>query len=134
MEQYTGSISLLLQHGQRFFEIMNFQIIIAITVIGFVMSNEGLSARERVRMNITIVFVLLAIFSVYTESIHHQREILLWNTLKAHVAAESSHFLPTEVDYIDSLKPTSFFIKAGALIFADLLVIVVTWISPRMRN
>ena len=134
MEQYTGSISLLLQHGQRFFEIMNFQIIIAITVIGFVMSNEGLTAKDRVRMNITIVFVLLAIFSVYTESIHHKREILLWNALEAHIAATPDHFLPAEVDYIDSLKPTSFFIKAGALIFADSLVIAVTWISPRMRR
>ena|ERR1051326_2024132 len=134
MEQYTGSISLLLQHGQRFFEIMNFQIIIAITVIGFVMSNEGLTARDRVRVNITIVFILLAIFSVYTESIHHQRELLLWNALEAHVTAEPSHFLPAEVDYIDSLKPASFFIKAGALIFADALVIAVTWISPKMRR
>jgi hypothetical protein len=33
MEQYTGSISLLLQHGQRFFEIWNFQIIIAVAWI-----------------------------------------------------------------------------------------------------
>ena len=134
MENLSGLISILLEHSQRFFEIMNFQIIIAITVIGFVMSNEGLTARDRVRVNITVVFVLLAIFSVYTESIHHQREILLWNALEANVAATPSHFLPAEVDYIDSLKPTSFFIKAGALIFADLLVIAVTWISPRMRR
>ena len=134
MEQYTSSISLLLQHGQRFFEIMNFQIIIAVAVIGFVMSNEGLSAKDRVRVNITIVFVMLAIFSVYTESIHHQRETLLWNALEAHIATVPSHFLPAEVDYIDSLKPTPFFIKAGALVLADLLVVAVTWISPRMRG
>lgn len=134
MEQYTSSIALLLQHGQRFFEIMNFQIIIAVAVIGFVMSNEGLSAKDRVRVNITIVFVMLAIFSVYTESIHHQRETLLWNALEAHIAAAPSHFLPAEVDYIDSLKPTPFFIKAGALILADLLVVAVTWISPRMHR
>lgn len=134
MEQYTSSISLLLQHGQRFFEIMNFQIIIAVAVIGFVMSNEGRTAKDRVRMNITIVFLMLAMFSVYTESIHHQREMLLWNALEAHVAAAPDHFLPAEVDYIDLLKPTSFYIKAGALIFADLLVIAITWISPHMRE
>jgi hypothetical protein len=36
MEQYTNSISLLLQHGQRFFEIWNFQIIIAVAAVGFI--------------------------------------------------------------------------------------------------
>ena len=134
MEQYTSSISLLLQHGQRFFEIMNFQIIIAVAVLGFVMSKDGLSAKDRTRINITVVFMLLAIFSVYSESIHHQREMLLWDALEAHVAANSGQFLPAEVDYIDSLKPAPFFIKAGALLFADALVITITWISPRVRG
>jgi len=134
MEQYTNSISLLLQHGQRFFEIWNFQIIIAAAAIGFIMSNEGLTAKNRVRVNITIVFLMIAIFSVYTESIHHQRETLLWNALEAHVTAMPSQFLPEEVDYIDSLKPTPFFIKAGALVVADLLVVAVTWMSPRMKE
>ena len=133
MEQYTNSISLLLQHGQRFFEIMNFQIIIAVAVIGFVMSNEGLNARDRVRVNITLVFVLLAIFSVYTESIHHNRETLIWSALEARVAAAPDQFLPEEVDYLNSLEPAPFLIKAGALILADLLVVAITWISPRMR-
>jgi hypothetical protein len=134
MEQYANLISLLLQHGQRFFEIWNFQVIIAVAVIGFVMSHEGLTAKARVRVNITIVFLMIAIFSVYTESIHHQRETLLWNSLEARVAAAPSQFTPEEVDYLDSLKPTSFVIKAGALVIADLLAIAVTWISPRMRQ
>ena len=134
MEQYANLISLLLQHGQRFFEIWNFQVIIAVAAIGFVMSHEGLTAKDRVRVNITIVFLLIAIFSVYTESIHHERETLLWNALEAHVAAAPSRLSPEEVDYLDSLKPTPFFIKAGALVVADLLVIAVTWMSPRMRQ
>src|SRR6266536_6348251 len=127
MEQYADSIALLLQHGQRFFEIWNFQIIIAAAAIGFVMSNEGLAAKDRVRINITIVFLMIAIFSVYTESIHHQRETLMWNALEAHVAASANQFLPEEVSYINSLEPTPLFIKAGALVIADLLVIAVTW-------
>src|ERR1043165_9467507 len=134
MEQYTNSISLLLQHGQRFFEIWNFQIIIAVAAIGFIMSNEGLAAKNKVRLTITIVFLMIAIFSVYTESIHHQRETLLWNALEAHVAASPNQFLPEEVGYINSLKPTPLFIKAGALVIADLLVIAITWMSPRMRD
>ena len=134
MEQYTGLISLLLQHGQRFFEIWNFQIIIAVAVIGFVMSREGLVSKNRVRVHITIVFLLIAIFSVYTESIHHQRETLLWNALEARVAAAPDQFTLEEVGYLESLKPTPFFIKAGALVIADLLVIAITWMSPRMRQ
>ncbi len=134
MEQYTNSVSLLLQHGQRFFEIWNFQIIIAAAAIGFIMSNEGLAAKNKVRINITIVFLMIAIFSVYTESIHHQRETLMWKAIEAHVAASPNQFLPEEVNYLDSLKPTLFIIKAGALVVADLLVIAVTWMSPRMRE
>src|ERR1043165_3538605 len=134
MEQYTNSISLLLQHGQRFFEIWNFQVILAVAAIGFLMSNEGLAAKNKVRLNITIVFLMIAIFSVYTESIHHQRETLMWNALKAHVAASPNEFMPEEVDYLNSLQPTPLFIKAGALVVADVLVIAITWLSPRMRE
>jgi hypothetical protein len=134
MEQYTNSVSLLLQHGQRFFEIWNFQIVIAVAAIGFIMSHDGLTAKNKVRVNITIVFLMIAIFSIYTESIHHQRETLMWNALEAHVAASPNQFLPEEVNYIDSLKPTPLAYKAGALVIADLLVIAITWLSPRMRE
>jgi len=134
MELYTNSISLLLQHGQRFFEIWNFQIIIAVAAVGFIMSNEGLTARNRVRLNITIVFVLIAVFSVYTLSVHHEREILVWNAIQSRIDGGSIQLTPAEIQYIDSLKPTSFLQKAAALITADLLVIAITWLSPRMRD
>ena len=134
MESFTGLINILLQHGQRFFEIWNFQIIVAVAVIGFVMSNEGLVAKDRVRIHITIVFLMIAIFSVYTESVHHQRETLLWNALEARVAAAPGQFTLEEVNYLNSLKPARFVIKAGALVIVDLLVIAITWISPRMKH
>ena len=134
MEQYTSSISLLLQHGQRFFEIWNFQVIIAVAAIGFVMSREGFASKDRVRVHITIVFLMIAIFSVYTESIHHKRETLIWNALQARVASAPDQFLAEEVAYLNSLRPTPFLIKAGALIVADVLVVAITWLSPRMRQ
>jgi hypothetical protein len=134
MEQYSNLISLLLQHGQRFFEIWNFQIIVAAAAIGFIMSREGLVSNDRVRVHITIVFLMIAIFSVYTESIHHQRETLLWQALEARIGLTPNQFTAEEVAYLDSLKPTAFMIKAGALVVADLLVIAVAWMSPRMRE
>ena len=134
MEQYTNSISLLLQHGQRFFEIWNFQIIIAVAAVGFIMSNEGLTAKNRVRVNITIVFFLIAIFSVYTLSVHHEREVLIWNAIQSRIERDSGQLTPAELQYIDTLKPTDFLRKASALMAADLLVIAITWISPRVRQ
>ncbi len=134
MEKYADLINLLLQHGQRFFEIWNFQIIIAVAVIGYVLSNEGLIANNRVRVNITVVFLMIALFSVYTLSVHHAREVGIWNVLEAKVAAAPSQFTTQETDYLNTLKPPPFFIKAGALIVADLLVIAITWISPRTRE
>jgi hypothetical protein len=134
MEQYTNSIALLLQHGQRFFEIWNFQIILAIAAVGFIMSHEGLTARDRVRINITVVFVLIAIFSVYTLSVHHERELLLWNAIQSRIDASSSLLTPAEMEYIATLEPMDFFRKAAALVIADLIVIGITWLSPRMRQ
>ena len=133
METFSGLISILLEHSQRFFDIWNFQILISLAVIGFVLSNEGLMARGRVRVHITIVFILIAVFSVFTLSVHHQREVQLWNALEARVAAAPSQFIPEEVQYLDALKPTSFMIKGGALVVADLLVILITWVSPKVR-
>jgi hypothetical protein len=134
MEQYTNSISLLLQHGQRFFEIWNFQIIIAVAAVGFIMSNEGLTATPRVRVNITIVFILIAIFSVYVLSIHHERETLIWNAIQSRMERDSIQLTASELQYFEALKPTDFLRKAAALVAADLIVIAMTWLSPRMRN
>ncbi len=92
MEQYANMIAILLQHSQRFFDIWNFQILISLAVIGFVLSNEGLVANNKVRVNITAVFLLIAIFSVFTLSVHNQREILLWNALEARVKQPSHNF------------------------------------------
>jgi len=134
MEQYTNSITLLLQHGQRFFEIWNFQIIIAVAAVGFIMSQEGLTARNRVRVNITLVFVLIALFSVYTLSVHNEREVLLWNAIQSRIGRDSVQLTPAEIQYLEALKPTSFLQKVAALVAADLLVIVIAWMSPRMRQ
>ena len=134
MEQFAGLVSILLEHSQRFFDIWNFQILISLAVIGFVISNEGLMAKNLVRVNITVVFLLIAIFSVFTLSVHHQREVQLWTALEARVATAPNQFIPEEIQYLDSLKPTSFVIKGGALVAADLLVILITWMSPRVQR
>ena len=134
MEQYTGLVSLLLQHGQRFFEIWNFQIVVSVAAVGFILSNEGLMARNRIRVNITVVFLLIAVFSVYTLSVHNEREILLWNAIQSRIGRDSVQLTPSETQYLEALKPTSFLRKAVALVFADLLVIAMTWISPKMRR
>lgn len=134
METYTNSISLLLQHGQRFFEIWNFQIILAVAAVGFIMSNEGLTMRNRVRGNITIVFLLIAIFSVYTLYVHHEREVLLWNAIQSRIEEDALRLTTAEKDYIAALQPTDFLRKSAALVVADLIVIAITWLSPRLRH
>lgn len=134
MGQYTDSITLLLHHAERFFEILNFQIIIAVAVVGFIMSNEGLTAKARVRANITIVFLLITVFSIYTLSVHQERETLIWNAIQSRLEQDPDQLTPAELQYIESLKPTDFFRKSAALLVANFLVIVITWISPHMRK
>lgn len=134
MEKFAGLIQILLEHSQRFYDIWNFQIVVSLAVLGFVLSNQELVARYRIRTHITLVFLLIALFSLFTLSVHHQREVLLWNALKAHVTSAPTDFTLEEVAYLDSLRPTSFLIKGGALLFADLLVIAVTWMVPKVRQ
>lgn len=134
MDTYAGLISVLQQHAQRFFEIWNFQIVISVAVLGFVFSKEGIIARDRMRMNITVVFFLIAIFSVYTLSVHNEHETLLWNAIQSRVDANPEQFTSAEIQYLDSVKPTSFLRKAIALALADFLVVLITWISPRVQR
>ena len=134
MEQYANLISILLDLSQRFFEIWNFQIVVSVAAAGFILSNEGLMARNRIRVNITVLFLLIAVFSVYTLSIHNEREILLWNAIQSRIARDSVQLTPAESQYLEALRPTAFLRKAAALVFADLLVIAITWVSPKMRR
>jgi hypothetical protein len=134
MEKFAELISILLQHSQRFFDIWNFQILVSLAVLGFVLSNHELISKRLVRLTITLIFLLIAAFSVYTLSVHNQREVLLWTALESRVSTAPDQFTHEEIDYLQSLKPSPFTIKAGALVFADLLVILITWISPNLKS
>lgn len=131
MENLSGLISILLQHSQRFLDFWNFQIVVSLGVLGFVLANHALIARLPVRILLTAVFLFIAIFSIFSLSAHQQREEKLWTALEARVVAAPDKFLPEDVAYIDSLKPTNFTIKAGAIIAADLLVVAVIWLRPK---
>lgn len=134
MDDYINSISLLLQHGHRFFEIWNFQVLIALAAIGYIMSKDGFSARKQFRWNVTFIFFLIAVFSVYSLSVHHERELLVWNAMQSRMEAAPNQLTPAEVAYIESLAPTDFLRKAAALVLVDLIVVAITWISPLVHG
>ena len=133
MEQFSGLISILLEHSQRFFDIWNFQIVISGAAVGFVLSNQGLIARSWVRLNITMLFILIAIFGIYALSIHNQREILLWDAIQSRIQQDAVQLTAAETEYLAALKPVALMPKAVVLIFADALVIAMTWITPGMK-
>ena len=134
MEKFAGLISILLEHSQRFIDFWNLHLVIALGVLGFSLANPDIVSRVRVRLLISVVFVAMAAFSVFSLSAHQERAEKLWMALEARVASTSSEFIPEEVAYIDSLKPTSFAIKAGAIVIADLAVILVIWFSPKIKE
>jgi len=133
MEKYAELISILLQHSQRFLDFWNIQILVALAVLGFVFSNLELVSRRPVRMIITLIFVFIAAFSVFSLSAHQQREEKLYAAIRYPATATPADFTPTDIAYLDSLKPTPFSTKAGALIIADALMIAVVWFSPKVR-
>ena len=134
MEKFSGLIAVLLEHSQRFFDIWNLQLVIALGVLGFSLTNQQIISKIRVRLLISAVFIAIAAFSVFSLSAHQNREEKLWAAFEARVAAAPSEFIPEEVAYIDSLKPTAFPIKAGAIVAADMLVILVIWFSPNIKE
>ncbi|CAG1003475.1 hypothetical protein ANAEL_03155 [Anaerolineales bacterium] len=134
MEKISALIPILLEHSQRFSDFWNFHIIVSLGVLGFVLANEGIASKLRVRLLLTVTFFLIAVYSVFSLSIHQQRQVKLWDALEARIATSPVEFIPEEVDYIDSLKPTDFGIKIGALLTADLLVVLAVWFIPKMKD
>ena len=134
MEKFGELIAVLLEHSQRFIDFWNLQLVIALGVLGFALANPQVVAKTRVRVLISAIFIAIAAFSVFSLSAHQERAELLWTALEARVAAAPGELIPQEAAYIDSLKPTPFGVKAGALIAADLLVILVIWFSPKLKD
>ena len=134
MEKFAELISVLLEHSQRFIDFWNLQLVIALGVLGFALTNPQIVSKTRVRLLISAIFIAIAAFSVFSLSAHQERAELLWTALEARVAATPGEFIPQEVAYIDSLKPTPFPVKAGALVVADVLVVLVIWFSPKLKE
>ena len=134
MEKFGELISVLLEHSQRFIDFWNLQLVIALGVLGFSLANPLIVSRVRIRLLISGIFIAIAAFSVFSLSAHQERAELLWTSLEARVAAAPGDFIPEEVTYIDSLEPTPFPVKAGALVAADLLVVLVIWFSPKLKE
>lgn len=134
MEKFGELIAVLLEHSQRFIDFWNLQLVVALGVLGFSLANPQIIAKARIRLLISGIFVAIAAFSVFSLSAHQERAEKLWSALEARVAASPNEFLPEEAAYIDSLEPTPFPIKAGALVAADVLVILVIWFSPKLKE
>ena len=134
MEKFGELIAILLEHSQRFIDFWNLQLVIALGVLGFSLANPRIVSKVRVRLLISAVFVAIAAFSVFSLSVHQVRAENLWAALEARVDAAPTEFMPEEVIYIDSLRPTPFPIKAGAIVVADVLVILIIWFSPKIKD
>ena len=135
MEKFSELISVLLEHSsQRFIDFWNLQLVIALGVLGFSLANPEIVSRVRVRVLISLVFVLIAGFGLFSLSSHQERAEKLWTALEARLAAAPGEFIPEEVAYMDSLKTTTFPVKAGAIVAADALVILVIWFSPKIKE
>ena len=134
MEKFGELIAVLLEHSQRFIDFWNLQLVIALGVLGFSLANPQVVSKTRVRVLISAIFIAIAAFSVFSLSAHQERAELLWTALEARVAAAPGELIPQEVAYLDSLEPTPFPIKAGALVAADVLVVLVIWFSSKLKE
>ena len=134
MENFGELIAVLLEHSQRFIDFWNLQLVVALGTLGFSFANPQIVLKKRIRLLISGIFIAIAAFSVFSLSSHQERAEKLWTALEARVAVAPSEFLPEEVAYLDSLEPTPFAIKAGALVTADVVVILAIWFIPKFKE
>lgn len=134
MENFGELIAVLLEHSQRFIDFWNLQLVVALGTLGFSFANPQIVSKKRIRLLISGIFIAIAAFSVFSLSSHQERAEKLWTALEARVAVAPSEFLPEEVAYLDSLEPTPFAIKAGALVTADVVVILAIWFIPKFKE
>ena len=67
MEKFSELISVLLEHSsQRFIDFWNLQLVIALGALGFSLANPEIVSRVRVRVLISLVFVLIAGFGLFS--------------------------------------------------------------------
>jgi len=132
MDRFGELINVLLEHSsQRFIDFWNLQLVVVLGVLGFSLANPEIVSKMSVRIIIVLIFIGIAGFGVFTLSSHQERAKKLWGALEARITTVPNEFFPEEIAYIDSLKPTPFPIKAGALIVADVIVILVIWFIPK---
>ena len=86
MEQYAELIGVLLEHSQRFTDFWNFQIVISLAVLGFVFTNREIMSSRRMKFLVSLIFVFVAAYSIFSLSVHQRREVMLWNALEARVS------------------------------------------------
>ena len=75
MEKFSGLISVLLEHSsQRFIDFWNLQLVIALGVLGFSLANPEIISKVRVRLLLSVVFVLIAGFGLFSLSAHRNAQ------------------------------------------------------------
>jgi hypothetical protein len=79
-------------------------------------------------------YCVYRLFSAFSLSVHQERQEKLFSAIESRFMLMSDEFTTQELEYIDTLKPTSYWLKIGALVLADMFVIAVIWINPRNRQ
>jgi len=103
-------------------------------VVGYSLANPQIVSELQVRLILSGIFIAIAAFSIFSLSAHQKRAEMLWTALEARVAAEPNELITEEVAYIDSLKPTAFSVKAGALLTADVVIVLLIWFIPKLQD
>jgi len=73
MEKYAELIAILLEHSQRFIDFWNLQLVVALGVLGFSLTNPQIVSKTRIRLLISGIFIAIAAFSVFSLSSHQER-------------------------------------------------------------
>lgn len=132
MESLANLINVLLQHSQRLTDLWNFQIIVILGVIGFLLAHTS-HVTKRFKIFLTTVFIIFAFTSLISLKTFQEREEQLWLVIKDKVADHNA-YNDRERYYITTLKPTAVHWKAIAIILADLLVVFAIVTTPNKKE
>jgi uncharacterized membrane protein len=132
MESLAQLIGILLEHSQRLTDLWNFQIIVILGIVGFLLSHASL-VTNRFKLFLATIFIVFALTSLVSLQTFQEREEQMWLIIKDRVA-DTKKYTDGERLYIATLKPTGVHWKAAAIIFADLIVILAILLTSTKKD
>lgn len=132
MECAAPVVELYFQHTHRLTELLNFQVVVCLGVLGFVIAEPIPMASKKVRILLAMIFSIFCFYALVGVAVADGRRLQLWTIMQSGCEAISNGLSDAEKKYLTMLKPTATSLKLVLQAIADLVVLIAIFsLHPR---